>query len=95
MSVDTVNYALTRVRLRIVQDQSNSFSAAGKLKLLTMCAVLRDDLMQDNILWFDQHVNDYLAREPDAADFLLDELFAELGFPEGIREQLTAELLAA
>lgn len=95
MSVDTVNYALTRVRLRIAQDQSNSFSAEGKLKLLMMCAVLRDDLLQENILWFDQHVNDYLAREPDATSYLLDELFAELGFPEGIREQLTAELLAA
>ena len=94
MSVDTVNQALTKVRLRIMADQSNSFSAAARLHLYTMCAVLRDDLMREDILWFDQHVNDYLARSPDATDYLLDELFAELGFPEGTREQLTAALVA-
>lgn len=94
MSVDSVNYALTRVRLRIERNPNN-FSPEGQRKLLAICAVLRDDLMAENILWFDQHVNDYLAREPDAMDFILEDLFAELGFPEGIREQLTAELVAA
>ena len=94
MSVDTVNYALSSVRMRIERNPSN-FSPEDQRKLLGICAVLRDDLMQENILWFDQHVNDYLAREPDAMDFILDDLYGELGFPDGYRGQLTAALLAA
>jgi len=94
MSVDTVNYALTSVRISIERNPSN-FSPESQRKLLGICAVLRDDLMKEDVLWFDQHVNDYLAREPDAMDFILDELFGELGFPDGYREQLTAVLLAA
>lgn len=93
MSVDTVNYALTRVRRRFETNPEN-FSEAGLRRILGICAVLRDDLMREDILWFDQHVDDYLAREPDAMSFILEELFDELGFPDGVREQLTAELLA-
>ena len=98
MSVDTVNQALTAVRLRISADQSNSFSIESKQRLLAMCNVLRDWLMINNpntavvIADFNLVVNNYLRNQPDAADYLLDELFAELGFPEGVREQLDAAL---
>ena len=94
MSVDTVNEALTAVRLRIAADQSNSFSREAKDLLLAMCSIMRDDLMKERINSFDLYIDSILARYPDAAAYLLDELFAELGFPEGTRDQLSAALAA-
>lgn len=93
MSVDTVNYALTRVRMRIERNPNN-FSAEGLRKLLAICGCMRDYLMQEDIAGFDDYVDSRLASEPDAMDFILEDLFDELGFPGGVREQLTAELAA-
>ena len=94
MSVDTVNSALTNVRQRVVLDTSNAFSVEGKNKLVYMMDCMRMYLMGDAPVGFDLYIDMKLASEPDAMSFLLDELFSELGFPEGIREQLSAELAA-
>jgi hypothetical protein len=94
MSVDTVNTAVTAVRLRIGYDQSGAYSPEGKAKLLNMLGVMRMYLMEEKPGSFDAYIDNALASEPDAMSYLLDEIFAELGFPEGIREQLSAELAA-
>ena len=93
MSVDTVNSALTNVRLRIIK-HPDSYSQDGQRKLLAMCDVMRAYLMEEDTASFDGYINLRLASDTDAMTFLLDELFEELGFPEGIREQLSAELAA-
>ncbi len=91
MSVDTVNYALTKVRMRFERNPE-SFSPEGQRKLLAICDCMRDCLMREDAAGFNAYVNSILAREPDAADFILEELYAELGFPDGIREDLDAAL---
>ena len=93
MSVDTVNSALTNVRLRIIK-HPDSYSQDGQRKLLAMCDSMRMYLMGGAPVGFDLYIDMKLASDPDAMTFLLDELFEELGFPEGIREQLSAELAA-
>jgi hypothetical protein len=101
MSVDTVNQALTAVRLRIGNDQTNAFSPEGKRKLVDICGIWRYWLMMNNpntevvLADFNTVVDNYLRNEPDATTYLLDELFEELGFPEGVREQLDAALAVA
>jgi hypothetical protein len=95
MSVDTVNYAVTNVRLRILKDPT-SYSLDGARKLLSILDVMRMYLMAEDVQGFDRYINEVLGREPDAADFLLEELFNELGLgPNGIREDLDKILLAA
>lgn len=94
MSVDTVNYALSRVRMRIERNPEN-FSSEGQRRLLAMCGCMRDYLMQEDVDGFNNYIDARLASEPDAMDFILEDLFDELGFPEGTREQLSAELAAA
>lgn len=91
MSVDTVNFALTKVRMRFERNPEN-FSPEGQRKLLAICECMRDRLMREDVEGFNAYVNSILAREPDAADFILEELFSELGFTEGVREQLDAAL---
>lgn len=91
MSVDTVNQALTKVRLSIAYNP-DAFSASGKEKLLYMAGCMRSHLLREDIEGFDNYVDNALGSEPDAMSYLLDDLFAELGFPEGVREQLTDEL---
>lgn len=94
MSVDTVNEALTKVRLFILNN-FNSFTPEGQTKLLAIADCMRESLMKDDVKGFDQYVDSILAREPDAAVFILDELYLHLGFgEEGVREQLDAELAA-
>ncbi len=93
MSVDTVNSALTNVRLHFIE-YPESFSPEGFRKLVRMCDIMRDYLMQEDVASFDGYIDLSLRTEPDAMSYLLDELFAQLGFPEGIREQLAAELAA-
>jgi hypothetical protein len=91
MSVDTVNSALTTVRLRFERNPE-MFSAEGQRRLLVICGCMRDYLMQDGAKGFNRYVDSLLMRDPDAADFVLEELFAELGFAGGVREQLSAAL---
>ena len=95
MSIDTVNQALTTIRVRIGHDQAQAYSKDGKAKLLTMLGTMRYWLMGSSPEMFDTYIDNALASmESDAMSFILDELFAELGFPEGVREQLSAELAA-
>ena len=89
MSVDTVNYALTDVTRRI-RNNPNNFSEQGLGKLLAICGCMRDSLMGGYVDDFNRYVDGVLAREPDAADYILEDLFAELGITD--REQLTAIL---
>jgi hypothetical protein len=91
MSVDTVNEALTRVRLRILKYPDN-YSPEGFRKLLGMCECMRANLMAEDIKAFDDFIDDTLSREPDAADFLMEELFEELMIDN--REELSAALVA-
>ena len=93
MSVDTVNSALTNVRLRLFK-YPYTHSPEGFRKLLAMCEVMRSYLMQEDVASFDGYIDLRLRSDPDAMSYLLDELFEELGFTEGIREQLSAELAA-
>lgn len=90
MSVDTVIYAITRQRIRFT-NSPESFSPEGQRKVLAVLACMRDPLMKEDIAGFDQYVDGLLAREPDTADFVLDELFEQLDITD--REQLSAILL--
>ncbi len=89
MSVDTVNAALTRVRLSI-QRHPDSFSPEGHRALLLSCEVMRHHLMREDIQGFDHYVDNLLAQHPDRADFILEELFQDLKIQR--REELTAIL---
>lgn len=93
MSVDSVNYALTNVRHSIANAPQH-FSPEGQAKLLSFCEVMRTYLMQEDTASFNGYIDLRLASDPDAMCYLLEELFEELGFAEGVREQLTAELAA-
>ena len=84
------NFALTSVRLRIANHPQH-FSQEGQRKLLAIAEAMRYELMRGNDAGFDNYVDDLLAREPDAADFLLEDLFNELNITD--REELTAKLL--
>lgn len=94
MSVDTVNSALTNVRLRILK-YPESYSPDGYRKLLAMCGVMRDYLMQEDVASFNGYIDLRLPESDDAMSFLLGELFEELGFGDnGVREDLCAALAA-
>ncbi len=95
MSVDTVNYALTNVRLRIVKYPEH-YSPDGQRKLLAMCDVMRAYLMEEDVASFNGYINLSLAAEPDATDFLIEELYGELGLNSqtAVREDLDAALAA-
>lgn len=78
MSVDAVIFSITSVRRSFERNPEN-FSLEGKRKLLLILDCMRDPLMEENIEGFNNYINSLLAREPDAADFVLEELFDELG----------------
>lgn len=90
MSVDTVNYALTKTRMSI-QRMPEAFTEPGYNLLIAVCGCMRDELMREDIAGFDKYVDGVLAREPDAADYVLEELFANLEIRT--REELTIKLL--
>ena len=90
MSVDTVLYALTTVTQRIRSDNSNAFSVDSKRRVLDVADCMRSYLIVEDIKGFDWYIDTNLARNPDLADFLVGELFEELGI--GIREELTNKL---
>lgn len=89
MSVDTVNYALTDVRMFIVNHR-DSFEETYHHTLKSICDYMRSYLMQEDVAGFNDFVNRMLAEEPDAADFILEELFIKLGITD--REELSAIL---
>ena len=78
MSVDTVNQALTKVRIRLALNDA-VFSRCARIKMLEIMGVLRYWLMKDNVPDFNIVVNNYLRNEPDCMDIILNELFQELG----------------
>jgi len=90
MSVDTVNYALTKTRMSI-RRMPEAFTELGYNLLIAVCGCMRDELMREDIAGFDKYVDSILAREPDAADYVLEELFAHLEIRT--REELTIKLL--
>jgi hypothetical protein len=92
MSVDTVIYAITRQRIRFT-NSPESFSPEGQRKVLAILDCMRDPLLKEDIAGFDNYVDSLLAREPDAADFVLEELFEQLNIKD--REELSAKLLEA
>jgi hypothetical protein len=92
MSVDTVIHSISNVRRRFEQNPEN-FSAEGKRKLLLILDCMRDPLMREDVVSFDQYVDSILAREPDAADFVLEELFDDLEIYD--RDELSIKLLEA
>lgn len=92
MSVDTVNFALTRVTRRI-REHRESFS--NPALLLGACACMRDYLMNEQAEELENYIDSFLARHPDAANYLLEDLFEELGIAQGWREDFTAILFAS
>ena len=92
MSVDTVIYAITRQRIRFI-NSPESFGPEGQRKVLTMLEVMRTQLMSEDIVGFDDYIDMKLAKEPDLADFVLEELFEQLNITD--RDELTAKLLEA
>lgn len=92
MSVDTVIHIISSLRRRVEQDDSNSFSPEGKQRVLLSLDCMRDPLMAEDIAGFDQYVDNLMRRDVDVADFILEEVFNELGIET--RDQLTAVLQA-
>jgi hypothetical protein len=92
MSVDTVNVALSTVRRSILEHPEN-FSERGRRLLLAICENMRDSLMKGYIDDFNRYVDGLLGCEPDAADYVLEELFDALGITD--RQELCALLVAS
>lgn len=92
MSVDTVIHSLSRLNRRFIE-HPESFSPEGQRKVLAALECMRDPLMKEDIPMFDFYVDGLLRREPDLADFVLEELFEHLKITH--REELTAILLEA
>jgi hypothetical protein len=92
MSVDTVIYAITRLRIRFT-NSPESFGPEGQRKVLIVLDCMRDPLLKEDISGFDSYVDRLLAREPDLADFVLEELFEQLNITD--RDELTTKLLEA
>ena len=90
MSVDTVNYALSKVTRWIREDQGNSFSPEGKERLLAIADCMRSYLMVEDVQNFNWYVDKCLGQHPDTMDFLMDALFDELMVAD--REALSKEL---
>lgn len=90
MSVDTVNYALSKVTRWIREDQSEAFSPDGKARLLAIADCMRSYLMTEDIENFNWYVDQCLAKHPDTMDFLMEELFDQLMLKD--REALSKEL---
>lgn len=95
MSTDTVNFALSKTRLSILQHPEH-FSRTGQQTLLALCGCMRDYLMSEDSDGFNQYIDSRLASEPDAMVYVLDDLYEELGFGSetGTREMLNTALAA-
>lgn len=91
MSTDTVLYALTTVQQRV--NVSDDFDAGQKWDLRLSIDCCRSALLNESVEYFQNVVDQGLARYPDRYDFILEELFEQLGITN--RDQLTALLTAA
>lgn len=78
MSTDTINEALTTVRRR-VETNKGLFGLHETSNVLTVFEVMRDFLMKEDIAGFEKYVEHKLRISPDTMDFILEELFSELG----------------
>lgn len=95
MSVDTVNEALTKVRLRI-RSMPDIWGVDGAERLCGICDVLRSYLMQDDTQGFIDCAQRLLARQPDSTMEVLQQLFAEvLGNEDAVWEEFEVELRRA
>lgn len=86
MQIDNILHALTSTQRLIAE--SDAFG--DKRTLICMLDVLRDYAKRDDGSGFSSYIDDLLARHPDHADILLDELYAKLGVTT--REALEAML---
>lgn len=77
MSVDTVNEALTKVRLS-THKHKDFWSEEGYRTRIAILECMRYDLMKDDIEGFIGYTQSCLGREPDAMSSILDDLFAEV-----------------
>lgn len=68
-------------------------AAEGHRKVLALMNAMRDALMAQDIIRFDAVVDEALARQPDTADFVLEELFVDIGI--ALRDDLTLHLYGA
>lgn len=97
MSVDTVIGGLSQLAETIKRQRATvsggSFDADTAADLLAYIETLRAPLMRDNIPEFNRVVDRLLARMPDTADFILEDLFERLGINN--REALSATLASA
>lgn len=75
---DVVNEQLTAARL-FFQAHPDMFSERGREVIEAICGTVRMYLMKEDVSCASNYIDDVLAREPDAASFLLEELFARLG----------------
>ena len=91
MSVDTVIHSISRLHRRFTE-HPESFSPAGRSLVLAVLGCMRDPLMKEDVEGFNSYIDGLLGREPDMADFILDELFEHLGIHD--RDQLSAILAA-
>jgi len=78
MSSDTINEALTTVRRR-VETNRGIFGLHETSAVLSTFECMRDYLMKEDIAGFEEYVSQKMAKSPDTMDFILEELFIELG----------------
>jgi len=92
MSVDSVNQALTKVRLHI-QDTKALWGQDGTLSMVQHCEAMRSYLMSDDIEGFIAATQRMLGHSPDAMTEVLNMLFAEVcGNEQAVWEQFEEEL---
>ena len=88
MSVDTVITALRDLSMWIDNHTDMFFDHTA---VLAHIVIMRQYLMRENVVLFDDYVdNILLAKHPDAGDFILEELFYRLEIKT--REELSAIL---
>lgn len=97
MSVDTVIGGLSQLAETIRRQRATvsggMFDAEQASDVLAYIEHMRAPLMRDNIPEFNRIVDRLLARMPDTADFILEDLFERLGIKT--RDELSAVLAAS
>lgn len=90
MSLQAVLGAIADVRRPIELNEHDAFSFDGKERLLTALDNMRKHLLKNDVPAFDRYIDTLLADKPDTADYVLDDIFSQLGI--NMREQLSGLL---
>jgi hypothetical protein len=97
MSVDTVIGGLSQLAETIRRQRATvsggMFDVEQASDVLAYIETLRAPLMRDNVVEFNRVVDRLLARNPDTADFIMEDLFERLGI--NTREELSEVLAKA